>query len=138
MPHLVAEPLEAAKLVEHAVAPQELVGGGGQLVAVGAELQLFLAAMLVQIFRDNAVLEHAAERDADAAGSPRKLTRQRIIGRQQHRAAQNQRQARLGKARERDLLAQERARQEAKHAEAERSEERRVGKECRSRWSPYH
>ena len=22
--------------------------------------------------------------------------------------------------------------------EAERSEERRVGKECRSRWSPYH
>src|SRR3989442_2405034 len=23
-------------------------------------------------------------------------------------------------------------------AEAERSEERRVGKECRSRWSPYH
>src|SRR2546430_3818153 len=24
------------------------------------------------------------------------------------------------------------------HAEAARSEERRVGKECRSRWSPYH
>src|SRR6266542_4304829 len=24
------------------------------------------------------------------------------------------------------------------HEEAERSEERRVGKECRSRWSPYH
>ena len=24
------------------------------------------------------------------------------------------------------------------HANAERSEERRVGKECRSRWSPYH
>ena len=23
-------------------------------------------------------------------------------------------------------------------AEGERSEERRVGKECRSRWSPYH
>ena len=23
-------------------------------------------------------------------------------------------------------------------ADAERSEERRVGKECRSRWSPYH
>ena len=23
-------------------------------------------------------------------------------------------------------------------SEAERSEERRVGKECRSRWSPYH
>ena len=25
-----------------------------------------------------------------------------------------------------------------KISEAERSEERRVGKECRSRWSPYH
>ena len=25
-----------------------------------------------------------------------------------------------------------------KHLMAERSEERRVGKECRSRWSPYH
>ena len=25
-----------------------------------------------------------------------------------------------------------------KTTEAERSEERRVGKECRSRWSPYH
>ena len=24
------------------------------------------------------------------------------------------------------------------YGEAERSEERRVGKECRSRWSPYH
>ena len=27
---------------------------------------------------------------------------------------------------------------EAGSEEAERSEERRVGKECRSRWSPYH
>ena len=26
----------------------------------------------------------------------------------------------------------------AQEAHAERSEERRVGKECRSRWSPYH
>ena len=26
----------------------------------------------------------------------------------------------------------------AEGAVAERSEERRVGKECRSRWSPYH
>ena len=28
--------------------------------------------------------------------------------------------------------------QEDIHLMAERSEERRVGKECRSRWSPYH
>src|SRR2546427_4747051 len=25
-----------------------------------------------------------------------------------------------------------------RHGDADRSEERRVGKECRSRWSPYH
>ena len=30
------------------------------------------------------------------------------------------------------------ARHEAGHCGALRSEERRVGKECRSRWSPYH
>ena len=29
-------------------------------------------------------------------------------------------------------------RQEAQRIRLERSEERRVGKECRSRWSPYH
>ena len=28
--------------------------------------------------------------------------------------------------------------QETVQSQAERSEERRVGKECRSRWSPYH
>src|ERR1017187_7742469 len=28
--------------------------------------------------------------------------------------------------------------QRPNHARAHRSEERRVGKECRSRWSPYH
>ena len=27
---------------------------------------------------------------------------------------------------------------ELKNAKSDRSEERRVGKECRSRWSPYH
>ena len=31
-----------------------------------------------------------------------------------------------------------RTKKEALNFEAERSEERRVGKECRSRWSPYH
>ena len=29
-------------------------------------------------------------------------------------------------------------RKEYEDIQAERSEERRVGKECRSRWSPYH
>ena len=31
-----------------------------------------------------------------------------------------------------------RAKQDIFHATVARSEERRVGKECRSRWSPYH
>ena len=30
------------------------------------------------------------------------------------------------------------ARGPQEYAESDRSEERRVGKECRSRWSPYH
>src|SRR5690625_7176151 len=30
------------------------------------------------------------------------------------------------------------AAQQREHLKAERSEERRVGKECRSRWSPWH
>ena len=32
----------------------------------------------------------------------------------------------------------EKIEQEIEHRKLVRSEERRVGKECRSRWSPYH
>src|SRR2546429_4539086 len=41
-------------------------------------------------------------------------------------------------AREDDSVARERALKEAQSRVTDRSEERRVGKECRSRWSPYH
>ena len=44
-------------------------------------------------------------------------------------------------AREREILERAAAQagpELARYIEAERSEERRVGKECRSRWSPYH
>ena len=39
-----------------------------------------------------------------------------------------------------DVLSQSRSMIEGSESESEddRSEERRVGKECRSRWSPYH
>src|SRR5215467_7333659 len=37
-----------------------------------------------------------------------------------------------------DLLVDHEARFEKNPGEVRRSEERRVGKECRSRWSPYH
>ena len=39
---------------------------------------------------------------------------------------------------EEKALLQARHRQEEAEARNRRSEERRVGKECRSRWSPYH
>ena len=35
-------------------------------------------------------------------------------------------------------LSMEQIRMDVKNVTALRSEERRVGKECRSRWSPYH
>ena len=35
-------------------------------------------------------------------------------------------------------VSKERRRDETKRENQDRSEERRVGKECRSRWSPYH
>ena len=41
--HLVVHALEAAERVEHAVAPQELIGGRRQFVAIGAELQVLAA-----------------------------------------------------------------------------------------------
>src|SRR5665213_4255499 len=43
--HLVVQAGKAAQLVEHAVAPQELVRGGWQLVAVGAQFQFLLRTM---------------------------------------------------------------------------------------------
>ena len=37
-----------------------------------------------------------------------------------------------------DSLIQQKFNRLRRHADVFRSEERRVGKECRSRWSPYH
>src|SRR2546425_8619945 len=41
-------------------------------------------------------------------------------------------------AREREMLHVQRRTAAPQHRALDRSEERRVGKECRSRWSPYH
>ena len=69
--HLVAQPLEPAELVEQVGAPEEQVGVGRELVAVGAELrQARVGAMLGEIARDDAGLQHAAERDRAAARRP--------------------------------------------------------------------
>ena len=40
--HLVVQALKTAERVEHALAPQKLVGGGRKLIAVGAEFQFLL------------------------------------------------------------------------------------------------
>src|SRR3712207_9073847 len=44
----------------------------------------------------------------------------------------------IARLRHRPVGVDRRRRQERSRQEAGRSEERRVGKECRSRWSPYH
>src|SRR5690242_9954548 len=59
--HLFVQPLKAAERVEHAVAPEELVGGGGEPVAIGAELEVLLRTLIAQILRDDAILQHASE-----------------------------------------------------------------------------
>src|SRR2546430_10003750 len=56
------------------------------------------------------------------------------LARAQGRAAARARAAGTGPARCRPLL----RRTDRRRPSGDRSEERRVGKECRSRWSPYH
>src|ERR1700712_2891661 len=75
--HLVVQSLKTAERVEHAVAPQELVGGRRQAVAIGAELQFQLRAMVVEVTRDDAVLHYPSKRHAIAAGRPGQLSRER-------------------------------------------------------------
>ena len=101
-------PLKAAERVEHAVAPQKLIGGGRQLVAIGTEFQLLLRTMLAQIMRDDAVLQHPSEGDAVTAGRPRQLSRQREIRRQQHRRTGDDGEAALDQSGDCDPSAQKR------------------------------
>jgi hypothetical protein len=77
--HLVVQAPKTAKGVEHAVAPQEVVGGGRKLVTIGAEFQPLFRTMILQIARDDAILHHPAERDAVAAGRPCELSGQREV-----------------------------------------------------------
>ena len=62
------------------------------------------------------------------------------IQEQHQRVAEAKKQQREAEtiAAERELQEMERLRQQTKKIQVSRSEERRVGKECRSRWSPYH
>ena len=88
--HLVAKPGEAAEVVEHAAlaAPEEHVGVGRQLVPVGAELHLPLRTMVGEVAVDDAVLQHAAERQRKAARRPGELPGDHVVGADQHRRAE--------------------------------------------------
>ena len=91
--HLVVQSLEAAERVEHAVAPEKSVRRGRKLVAIRAQLEFHRRAVIVQIARHDAILQHSSEGDTGAAGRPRKLSRQREVGCEQHQRACNDRQA---------------------------------------------
>src|SRR5215469_14983049 len=60
--HLLIEALEPTKPVENAPAPEELIGIGWKLVAMGAEHKARVGTMIVEIACDDAGLQHATER----------------------------------------------------------------------------
>jgi len=75
-----------------------------------------------------------ASRQKDAEDALRELNRElelRVASRTAQLAAANLKKDQL-------IFSERKAREEAENANRIRSEERRVGKECRSRWSPYH
>src|SRR5262249_13097663 len=85
--HFLAEAVEAAKLIEHAPAPQELIGSGRQLVAIRTQLEPRVWAMVVEIALDDSILQHAAESNPEAARRPGQLPRKSKVCREQHRRA---------------------------------------------------
>ena len=117
--HLVIQAFEPAERVEHALAPQEFIGSGGKLVAIGTELQFGLRTMIPEVARNDAVLQHPAECDAVTSGRPGQFSRQGEIGRQQHSGANNDGQAGARQRRNRNPPAQEWPRNPACAAEPE-------------------
>src|SRR5690349_845486 len=87
--HLVAKSGEAAELVESASAsiPEEFVRVRGQLAPVRAQSKSRIGTMFVEILADEAVLEHASERQGQAAWRPAQLSRHQKIGADEHYGA---------------------------------------------------
>src|SRR2546422_7796613 len=127
LPIYLAEPLHLARRLAHeGLERDETLDGVADLVAV---LVRDLARRGGRLRRLGAVLRDPAGHLRQALRgleSPRDLT---LLG--QHAAADGARGLRHGARRVAQRL---RGPGEGR----ERSEERRVGKECRSRWSPYH
>ena len=78
--HLLAETGEAAEPVEQRTAPEPDIGVARQRILVGAQPQLRVGAMVVEIFIDDAILQHAAERQRKAARRPCQAFGDRVIG----------------------------------------------------------
>src|SRR5262249_31919517 len=101
-----AEAAEATELIEDAVAPEEIICGCRQLVAVRTELEPRRGTMVVEVALDDSILQHAAEGNAEAARRPGELPRQGEIRREQHRrsrgngAAGGEKRAQGAKARD--------------------------------------
>ena len=87
--HLFAEPGKTAEFVEQLAAPEPDVGIIGKLILVGAETQRRIGAVLVEVFLDDAVLQHAAERQRESAGRPRHLLGHDVIGGERHHNAEH-------------------------------------------------
>jgi hypothetical protein len=117
--HLIAEAGKAAEFVEHALAPQERVGVERQFVAVRAQLELRVRTMIIEIAGDDAVLQHAAERQAVAARRPGHRFADDIIRAEQHDGAEQQRQRRRCESGARHQLGIEPGQQQRRCAEPE-------------------
>ena len=100
MAHLVAEAVEAAQLVEQAAAPEQTSASLRHLVPVGAELQARIGAMVGEISLDDAVLQHAAEGEREAARGPGQAPGDQSIGGEHQRGAEHERRAARAEPRE--------------------------------------
>src|SRR5262245_20453089 len=78
--HFVVEAIESAKAIKHALAPEKIMGGRRQLVAMFAKLETRIRAMIVEIAGYDTRLQHPAEHDSHAAWRPGGATGNRIVG----------------------------------------------------------
>src|SRR5262249_56322640 len=71
--HFLAEAAEAAELIEDAVAPEKIIGGRRQLLAVKTKLEPRRGAMIGEVALDDAIPEHAGGKNSQAARRARGL-----------------------------------------------------------------
>ena len=69
--HFLAKPGEATEFVKQRTAPEPDVGVIGKLVLVGAERQLRIRTMVFEILIDDAILQHASERQSESRRASR-------------------------------------------------------------------